>query len=381
MALRIGIDASNLRAGGAVTHLVELLGHAEPLRHGISSVIVWGRAKTLAKLPERPWLTRVHVPALDRSLPYRIAWQRFVLPRRAREACDLLFAPGGATTEAFRPYVTMCRNMLPFDPPERARYKWTSIYWRLLALRFAQARAFRGANGVIFLNDYAREVAGGASRIRSERAVVVPHGISERFRLTPREQRPIGEYTRERPLRFLYTSIIDLYKHQWNVAEAVVMLRREGLPIAVDLVGPAYPPALAKVQAVLDAAGEHRDAVRILGEASHDALPAIYHAADAYVLASTCENMPNVLLEAMASGLPVACSRVRPMSDVLGDAGVYFDAEDPRSIADALRRLVLDPQLRATNAAAAYERARSYSWARCADDTFAFLARSASAEG
>ena len=40
-----------------------------------------------------------------------------------------------------------------------------------------------------------------------------------------------------------YTSIVDVYKHQWNVAEAVLRLRREGMPVTLDLVGPAYPPA------------------------------------------------------------------------------------------------------------------------------------------
>jgi len=45
----------------------------------------------------------------------------------------------------------------------------------------------------------------------------------------------------------------------------------------------------------------------------------------------------NILVEAMASGLPIACSNRGPMPEVLGDAGVYFDPEDPHDIARALR--------------------------------------------
>jgi glycosyltransferase involved in cell wall biosynthesis len=84
--------------------------------------------------------------------------------------------------------------------------------------------------------------------------------------------------------------------------------------------------------------------------------------------------MPNILIESMAAGLPIACSERGPMPEVLGDAGIYFDPEQPASIADAVRRLALDPGLRAEKAAAASKAASQFSWSRCADETFDFLA-------
>ena len=83
--------------------------------------------------------------------------------------------------------------------------------------------------------------------------------------------------------------------------------------------------------------------------------------------------MPNILLEAMAAGLAIACAERGPMPGVLGDAGVYFDPEQPETIAAALERLFGDPVLRATLAADAHARAGAFSWTRCADETFAFL--------
>ena len=55
MGLTLGIDASNIRAGGGVTHLAELLRAAVPAEHGFDEVIVWSNEGTLAKLDERPW--------------------------------------------------------------------------------------------------------------------------------------------------------------------------------------------------------------------------------------------------------------------------------------------------------------------------------------
>ena len=63
------------------------------------------------------------------------------------------------------------------------------------------------------------------------------------------------------------------------------------------------------------------------------------------------------------------------MPEVLGDAGVYFDPEKPVEIARALQVLLDDPALREQKAWAAYKRAEAYTWERCADETFSFLAQ------
>ena len=51
--------------------------------------------------------------------------------------------------------------------------------------------------------------------------------------------------------------------------------------------------------------------------------------ADIFVFASSCENMPNTLIEAMAAGLPIASSYRGPMIEILKDGGIYFNPENP----------------------------------------------------
>src|SRR5262249_2447943 len=302
---------------------------------------------------------------LDRSLPWRLVWQWFQLPRLAREHCDVLLSPGGNAPPGFSPLVTMCRNMLPFEWRELLRYGCSWMTLRLLLLRLGQGLTFRRADGVIFLTRYALDVISQGARLRGEIAVI-PHGVEERFRSAPRRQRPWQEVSRDHPLRLLYVSIIDLYKHQWHVAEAVDRLRREGLPVEIDFVGPSYPPALRR----LDPDGSFR---HYRGPVPCQQLHALRERAEVFVFASSCENMPNILLEAMAAGFPIACACRGPMPEILGDGGVYFDPEDPASIAEALRSLVLDATLRERCAETAYRRARAYSWTRCAMQTFEFL--------
>ena len=79
------------------------------------------------------------------------------------------------------------------------------------------------------------------------------------------------------------------------------------------------------------------------------------------------------VLEAMAAGLPVACSDIPPLRDVAGPAAVYFDPQSPQSMESAVRRLLSDGALRAHLAALGRENAAHFTWPRAAERTLAVL--------
>jgi len=372
--LTIGIDATNLRGGGGVTHLVELLRAAQSTLHGIERVVVWGGTPTLKLLDYRPWLDKRTPPALDKGLLQRTLWQRYSLSQAARDAgCDVLFVPGGSYAGNFHPVVTMSRNLLPFEMSELLRYGWSLLTLKLLLLRLIQSRSFRKADGVIFLTEYARDVVLRVTGKLRGQTCIVPHGLNPRFNKVPKLQRDIAGYGDAQPYRVLYVSIIDQYKHQWHVVEAVAALRKQGFPIVLDLVGPAYPPALKRLNQTIDRLDFERRWVHYHGAIPFNELHLRYAEADLGLFASSCENMPNILLETMASSLPIACSSRGPMPGVLGQTGVFFNPEQPENIARALRELMVSPQTRTELARASYERVQEYSWLRCADETFKFL--------
>ena len=380
--LVVGIDATNLRRGGGVTHLVELLTAANPEQHGVARVVVWCGKQTLLKLPNRPWLEKVSPAASNGGLLHRTVWQRFNLSAAAHALeCDVLFVPGGSYAGTFRPIVTMSQNLLPFEWLELRRYGWTSFALKLLLLRLTQTQSFRKADGVIFLTDYARQTVLGVTGKLAGKTAIVPHGLNPRFQIAPKRQLPLASYYAEHPFRLLYVSIIDQYKHQWHVVEAVHALRAEGLPVVLDLIGPAYPSTLVRLQAILDRLDPTGTWARYHGAVPYEDLHRMYGQADMGIFASTCENMPNILLETMAAGLPIACSSRGPMPEVLGDAGLYFDPENPADLAQAIRTLLRDPELRHAKAQAAFSRAQRYSWGRCADQTFDFLVEVARGKG
>ncbi len=373
--MRLAIDATNIRGGGGVTHLRELLGSVRPNEYGIDRVLVWSGRRTLNRLPDTAWIDKINRPEFERSLLSRVIWQRARSAEEMKaEACDLLFVPGGTYGGAFRPYVAMSQNLLPFEWQEARRYGFSPLTLKFLLLRRAQVATFRRAAGLIFLTDYARKAVAQTTGRITPLQQVIPHGVDDRFRLKPRKQKPLSAYSKSKPFRILYVSVVAPYKHHLKVLAAVQSVRASHESVVLELIGGLSVGAQRFKAAVKDA-NRSEEWVHWRGEVPFDILHQAYHEADAFLFASSCENLPNILLEAMAAGLPIACSDRGPMPEVLGEAGAYFNPEDPDSIATALEHLLGEVDLRQAYADLAYERATRHSWRTCAQTTMSFLAQ------
>lgn len=105
--------------------------------------------------------------------------------------------------------------------------------------------------------------------------------------------------------------------------------------------------------------------VRFLGWIESSELEGLYGIATCFVFPSLYEGFGLPVLEAMARGVPVACSGRTSLAEVAGDAARLFDPEDAADIAAAISELLGDEQLRARLIAAGGERTARFTW----DDT------------
>jgi glycosyltransferase involved in cell wall biosynthesis len=371
MSVVVGIDASRNRSGGARAHLMGLLGEGDPQRYGVAKVHVWSHRSLLDGAPDAPWLVKHHPRALGRSLWREAWWQLGKSSAEFRRAgCEIVLSLDAGTIGRFQPSVVMSRDMLSFEPTEIVRFGRSGGRLRLILLRYIQASSLRHASGALFLTRYAADVI---RRYTGPLAThrVIPHGVGERFR----QETAGGAWPQPAAgIRCVYVSAADVYKHQWSVVEAVAALRAAGRPITLRLVGAATGNATSRLQAALAAHDPDRRFVEVTPTVAHAEVASELARTDLFVFASSCENMPNTLLEAMAAGLPIACSNRGPMPEMLGDGGVYFDPEDAGSIAAAIDQLLADSARRCALAQRAKELSQAYSWARCARETWTYLA-------
>ena len=203
---------------------------------------------------------------------------------------------------------------------------------------------------------------------------VIPHGIDENFFSNIRPQLKINEFSNATPFKLIYVSNIEPYKHQNQVIESAALLRSEGYPVSLKLIGSSNSSVLLqrlkKKIRVIDHDGEF---IKYTGMMPHKQLQSEYKKANIFVFASSCETISITMMEGMASGVPIACSNRGPMSEIIGDACVYFDPENVDSIVCAIRSLIESPELRVRKAKEALNKAKRYSWERCAEDTVSFF--------
>ena len=363
----IGVDASNLRSGGGLTHLVALFSRFSLEVYGFSKLVVWCGPSTAGKLPVNfEWLEVRQVDAFDQGIIRRFLWRYRYMRSAVKRECDVLFSPGGIALFCCVPEVVMSRNMQPFDPEQRASVSWGYARLRLILLRYIQGFSFKKADRVIFLNSYAKQTISSLLNLPESKCRIIPHGCERRFwRLNP----SYGDSA----CNLLYVSTLNTYKHQLEVIRAVSSIRNEFENLRLTLVGGSYEPYASTVKELASELDPEGAWIELKGKVSPVQLPEIYANSDVFIFASSCENLPNILLEAMASALPIACSEVDPMPLILQEAGVYFTPAEPESIANAVRTLLEDRDLRSRLGKSAQGLAEKYTWERCAADTLAVL--------
>lgn len=372
---RILFSALSARRGGGLTYIRNIARSFPARRGGRLSIL---SHNPIEGLPERGDLEWIAAPRWTaRPIPrflFGAVYFRFFWPRR--RDFDAVYYAGGSFDIALPPgarRIVAFRNMLPFDPESARRYRLGWIRFRHWLLRYVQASAFRRADLVIFISEYARRTIDALVPDRGGRSIVVPHGVGHsRTALDP-------AIAARLPARFvLYLSILDVYKAQVELVEAWAELRRQGdVPEKLVLAGPEYPPYAGRVREAIRRNGLE-DEVILLGNVHHDQVFDLTERAALNLFMSSCENCPNILLELMAAGRPMLVSDRQPMPELGGPDLDYVDPYDPCAIAAGIARLLGDPDRRARIAKAARERAGLYTWERAGEMTWDAILRTVS---
>jgi glycosyltransferase involved in cell wall biosynthesis len=367
--MNIVINAFSARLGGGQTYLLNLLAHLPDDQH----MKIYIFAPASLALPDDARIVRCATRWPTTNPLLRAIWEALILPRTlVRLRCQLLFCPGGIIATRLPAHcrsATMFRNMLPFDPQALARMPWGLQRLRNVIIRRAMLRSMAGADLTIFISTYARGVI--EALIRPPLALTIPHGISPAFRSSARELArppalPASEY-------ILYVSRFDVYKHQLEVVTAYAMLPQAlRQRFKLLLVGESHATLEQPVRALIAARGLEREVI-VFGPAKYAELPAFYRHATLNLFASSCENCPNILLEAMGAGRAVLSSSVMPMPEFGADAALYCSPTDPDSIRQGLETLLADEPLRAALGHAAARRSAAFGWEQTARLTWGAL--------
>jgi glycosyltransferase involved in cell wall biosynthesis len=217
----------------------------------------------------------------------------------------------------------------------------------------------RTADVVMVPSLHTRDALQEYAGVPAERVVVAPHGI-DHDRFTPQRGPADSDVDAlALPDRFVvFPGNLWPHKNHERLIEALALARDR----AVDLILTGQQgPRLAELLELASRRGV-RDRVRHLGYLPAAQVPALYRRATGMVFPSLYEGFGFPVLEAMACGCPVASSSAGSLAELVGDASIRLDPEDPHAIAHALDELAGDAERRAQLRAAGLERAGLYRW-------------------
>lgn len=241
--------------------------------------------------------------------------------------------------------------------------EWFTVQlWRRLV-----PAATRRAHRVVTLAGATRDLLVHEVGLDAGLIDVIPHGHDDARVEATQEDRLRARLGLGSGQLVLAVSAAKLHKNLNRLVEAMRQVV-ERHPDAM-LVVPGNPTTLRS--AVADRAAELGigSNVRFPGWVTDGDLEGLYGASSCLVFPSLAEGFGMPVLEAMARGLPVACSRASSIPEVGGDAVLYFDPESPDDIARTVLRVLDDAELARRLSLAGLERSRLFTWRRTAELT------------
>jgi O-antigen biosynthesis alpha-1,2-mannosyltransferase len=305
------------------------------------------------------------------QVPNRFLWDQLAVRYAERREClDLVFNLKYSLPLFSRiPGVFVCHGLDWYVMPWGSRLA-DRLSHRLLVPHYA-----RKAAGIIAVSDTTRAHVLQFWAVGSDRVQTIHHGVSSHFLypVTEELRRHVQDEYQLPECFVLYVGQIYPAKNFRRLLQAYAKVGPElGVPLVVagGLTDASYKSDLA----VIDTLHIQKWVIQA-GWVKSEKLPAFYALAQALLLPSLYESFGQPIIEAMAAGCPVVTANRYGTREVAGDAAVLVDPEDIGDIAEGIRRVLSNAQLRSQLRAAGCERAKFFSWNRCARETLAFLER------
>lgn len=312
---------------------------------------------------------RVRRSSWPTATPYgRIAWEQLRAPLALRqEQIDVLHAMAFVA-----PILSSCPTVVTVLDLSFLRFPAAFKTFKRVYLRSMTRLSVRRAARVIAISESTRRDVIDLLGVPAERVTRVYCGVDPSFR--PLASDRVAAFRREKRLSDRFLLFLGTIEPRKNV---VTLVQAFAALVASD------PREMADVQLVL--AGSQgwladpvyacveelglQDRVRFAGYVPEEEKALWYNAATCFCYPSLYEGFGLPPLEAMACGVPVVTSNVSSLPEVVGEDALTVNPLDGAALCEAMRRVLVDPDLRAQLAARGLARARQFSWLDAARQT------------
>lgn len=293
----------------------------------------------------------------------RLSWEMIFSPP------DVLFVPAHALPVFCRAKTIITLHDLGFE-----RFPKVYSFWQRIYLRFVYRWAASFASKIIVPSEFTKKEIIDLYKINPQKIEVVYLGYNHNlFKPADDKERVdqvLNQYKIKRPY-VLYVGRLEEKKNVGNLINAfqkIVSIIGHTLNINLVLLGKSGYGSQKFLLAI-----ENNKFIKRLDYISSSDLPYFYAGAECFVFPSFYEGFGLPILEAMACGCPVVGSRSASLPEIGGSAIQYFNSQNVEEIVKTILKVIRDKELRETMVLQGLERAQSFSWQKCAQQTINIL--------
>jgi glycosyltransferase involved in cell wall biosynthesis len=379
--MTIGIDARFFgpRGKGLGRYTQKLIEELEKIDTQNDFVIFLRRENFDEYQPQNPRFKKV----LSDYRWYTLAEQIFLPGKICRQKTDLMHFPHFNVPIFYfgRYIVTIHDLILRHFATKRASTLGPLTYWfKHLAYRLVIWLAIWRAQKIITVSQYVKQDIIKCFGVVPEKIIVTYEGAAETIKsqdLTAGGQDITGKYKIKKPY-LLYVG--NAYPHK-NLEQLIgafgILLERHKKDLQLVLVGEDdyfYQRLRSQNNTAVQKMVQSQKII-FTGFVPDKQLAVLYQNAKLYVFPSLCEGFGLPPLEAMAHGLPVAASFATCLPEILGEAAIYFDAQNCQDIAEKIKEVLENEGLRKKLISKGFEQIKKYSWLKMAKETLKIYGR------
>jgi len=359
--LRVAINGTHAKSGGGVTYLRNLLPELAELPDLEFHLFLHDdQFKLFYPVHEKVRVTLFRFkPTFFRTL----IWEQFAIPLCAwGMGADVVFSPANYGPIFGRNHVILLRNAVSVI--QFTRRIGAILYW--MALAAATFISLATAKKAIAVSYYAKKLLSfGMPNFLGKKVEVVHHGTRQLEAGSGHKPHPDG--------CLLAVSDIYIQKNYHTLLRAHALLVKRHPDLKLFIVGREIDDDYALELRRLARDLNLEENVVFKGHVETDELYELYRNCRLFVFPSLVETFGNPLLEAMAAGVPIACSNEAAMPEVLGGTGVMFDPRDHEDMATQIEILLSNEKLCDEFGEKAVRRAKLFVWRNTAEQTSAVL--------
>ena len=366
----LGIDASRCRSGGSINHIINIIKYINYNDLKFNKIHIWTYSRLLDKIPDSTFLIKHRSYFLELPLAFQLFWQAFLLRYKLKKhRCSILFTVDSATLCRFDKHVVLNQDLLSFEKKIYKQMPFTYEKIRILVLFYVQKNAFKKSIATIFLSNYSRDKILGECKIDINK-IVIPHGVDNDFCFNRDNS---WDFNFSKEVKCIYVSPFFEYKNQVNVINAVSLLREKGYDIKLNLIGGGHGYYYNSILQQVEKLKNSNNWITIENYLDKENLLRRLKESHIFIFASSCETFGITLLEGMSAQMPIICSNLSSLPEILTDGGLYFDPNNILDISTRLDELILNKNLRIELSNRARNNSISYTWEICSNTTFKFI--------